>query len=52
LWFSQDLVALAQTSFTVRFNPPIDFYTGDAIVIVFANTDSLTYGMTATTQLA
>jgi len=51
VWYSQDIVALASTSFSVRFNPPIDFYTGDACVIAFANTDGVTYGMTATVQV-
>ena len=51
VWHSQDLVALASTSYSIRFNPPIDFYTGDACVIAFANTDARTYGMTATLQV-
>ena len=51
LHYSQDLVAAASTSFCVRFDPPIDFFTGDAIVVAFANTNGVTYGLTVTTQI-
>jgi hypothetical protein len=47
---SADLVALANTSYSARFNPPIYFVAGDAIVVAFVNTDAVTYGLQVITR--